>query len=170
MEEQSIETGKQLNEVVKKKRTEEKNKLWDEAAAAVDKMPVDLITKFAQSMDALVKDANQEPEEDRLAREIIQTLDGIKEDWLRFKPVDWSRESLDWLGRNMQCAWRLMNRLDQVKEDEREKAAKKDARGAWDNGCQFSEIKVDGFTFAMDGGNIAIVQKARVLPESDIPF
>ena len=130
----------------------------------------------AQALDYAIdnpsgtKNTVEIPEKDQLAREITQTLAGIKEDWARFEPDDWNRESLDWLGRNMQRAWNLINRLEKIEEEEREKAAKKEARVVWDSGCKFSEIKLDGFTFAMDGGDIAIVQEAPGLPEGGIPF
>jgi hypothetical protein len=108
------------------------------------------------------------PEKDRLKREITEILESIKADWAELEPDDWKRDSLDWLGRNMRCAWDLMERLEKIEAGEREEAAKKKILDVWDNGCKFSEIKLDGFSFVMNGGNI--VQEAPPHPEDSIPF
>ena len=129
---------------------------------SVDKMPDHLKADFVKFIGQKVK---EEPEKDRLAKEIIRTLEGIQAE---FDPVDWKRDSLNWLGREMRCAWDLMHRLEKIEKGEREVVAKKQALDLWDNGCQFSEIKLDGFKFVMNGGNI--VQEAPPHPEDSIPF
>ena len=131
---------------------------------SVDKMPDHLKADFVKFIGQKVK---EEPEKDRLAKEIIRTLEGIQAE---FDPVDWKRESLNWLGREMRCVWDLMHRLEKIEKGEREVVAKKQALDVWDSGCKFSEIKLDGFTFVMNGGNIVEEVEPPKLPEDSIRF
>ena len=167
-DQESIDLVKQMNEVVKQKRPiaelEDHEGLWNGAVNSVDKMPDHLKADFVKFIGQRVK---EEPEKDQLAREITQILESIKADWAKFDPVDWTRDSLDSLGRDMRCVWDLMGKLEKIEKGEREWVARKQALDVWDNGCQFSEIKLDGFRFVMNGGNI--VPEAPGSPD-DIPF
>ena len=138
--------------------------LWEGAVGAVDRMPQQLKFEFVEFIEQRVKD---EPEKDSLAKEITKILTGIKEDWTKFKPDDWNAKSLDWLGRNMRCAWELIQRLDEIKKDEHEEAAMKKALVVFDGGCEFSQIEIDGVKIAMDNG---VPTLAIPIPDDNIPF
>ena len=104
--------------------TKEESKLWDNSAEAVDRMPVEMRIKFAESLEAIVVDARQEPEDERLERMIENDLIKLKEAWVNFEPGEWDMEASYQLCNACEKTRRMIKDLYHIIEMETEFAAR----------------------------------------------
>ena len=108
----------------KKPWTKEESKLWDNSAEAVDRMPIEMRIKFAESLEAIAVDARQEPEDERLERMIESDLIKLKEAWVNFEPGEWDIVAFYQLCNACEKTRRMIEDLNHIIEMEAEFAAR----------------------------------------------
>ena len=137
--------------------------LWNEATAAVEKLPVELMADFAHTAKEIADNSANEPEKVRLKREIETVITNLQETWLNF-PRDWKREDLHEVCHQSRYVWNMVDRLADVEKAERKSAAMAEAQATLEGGCKFEKINLDGFAFIVDA------RKIREMNNSDIPI
>ena len=146
----------------KKRWTEEEGAMWNNTHENFEKMPEAMKIQFCEAIAAILED---EPEEDKLARDITESMRTLKNNWADF-PEKWNKDDFQKVCAKARRIWEMIEHYDNIKAEYETEMLRSQARDLFKQ-IPFDQIEIEGRTFSFKASNEA---EPPQLPDDNIPF